>query len=180
MLCQLFENESVLGWASIKPSIKPSCKNLAAVCCGAFHRSFSSVWLKRTWEHWEDWTEGGEPAELTSKPTHYHCSHGSLKLILQFWLFSSLSARIKSHPYYPFEWGSQTENCIYWHRKHQPDQLHAVYLQRHTQCGPAGTSLPNNDEMLQWWLYKLGIAAGQRVFNTEINNPLLWEDRQAF
>lgn len=156
MLCQLFENKTVLGWASIKLSIKPSCKYLAAVCCGVFHRSFSSVWLKRTWEHWEDWTEGGGHAHLRSKPTHYHCSHGGLKLILQFWLFSSLSARTKSHPYYPFEWGSQerekTENCIYWHRKHQLDQLHAVYLQCHTQCDPSGTSLPNNDEMLQWRL----------------------------
>lgn len=74
-----------------------------------FYRSFSSVWLKTTCEHWEDWTEGGKPVWRKSKSGHYHCSNGFLQGVTSFTvlIFFFLFLRLKSHPYYPFVWGSE-------------------------------------------------------------------------
>lgn len=155
-------------------SIKPSCQDLAAVCCGVLHRSFSSVWLKRTWERWEDWTEGGKPAHLTSKSTPYHCRNDGLKLVSQSQLFFSVSVRIQSHPYYPFVWGSQESR----EKGQKAASTHTIninqisYMQSTysiTHYDPSVTCLPNNDEILKWRLRKLGTAAGQLIFNVSIS-----------
>lgn len=104
---------------------------------GVWCRSLTSVWLKKTWEHWEAWTEGGRPAYLTSKQTHSHCNNSLYCAAFFTVMIVFLFFRIKSHPYYPFVWGCQETG----EKRHQPDQLHSVNLQ---YC------LTNDDGIWRW------------------------------
>lgn len=119
-------------------------------------RSLISVWLRKTWELWQDWTEGGDPACRKSKFSQIFCGNSCLQgeAILIVWHhFSVFQSQVSSIlPLclrLPGEWREMTAFWIYYNQPTDTLPTHSI-----THCQSSVTCLTEDFEDVSVFKYE--------------------------